>query len=65
MLLWCSSRVRRPIAFLAPTGCVINRTLGRLVLFIVRSLLAGWIGRDAILMTGINACIYVLSTIPT
>ncbi|KAH8924406.1 general substrate transporter [Atractiella rhizophila] len=25
---------------------------------------AGWIGRDAILMTGINAVIYVLSTIP-
>ncbi|KAH8120441.1 general substrate transporter, partial [Phellopilus nigrolimitatus] len=26
---------------------------------------AGWIGRDAILMTGINAIIYLLSTIPT
>ncbi|OBZ78798.1 Sugar transporter STL1 [Grifola frondosa] len=26
---------------------------------------AGWIGRDAILMTGINAIIYVLSTLPT
>ncbi|GAA6055730.1 hypothetical protein JCM3770_001040, partial [Rhodotorula araucariae] len=26
---------------------------------------AGWIGRDAVLMTGINAIIYVLSTIPT
>ncbi|KAL7418182.1 general substrate transporter [Mrakia frigida] len=26
---------------------------------------AGWIGRNAILMTGINALIYVLSTIPT
>jgi hypothetical protein len=26
---------------------------------------AGWIGRDAILMTGINSVIYVLSTIPT
>ncbi|QRV75792.1 Sugar (and other) transporter [Ceratobasidium sp. AG-Ba] len=26
---------------------------------------AGWIGRDAILMTGINAIIYVLSTVPT
>ncbi|KAK4054047.1 hypothetical protein OIO90_003692 [Microbotryomycetes sp. JL221] len=26
---------------------------------------AGWIGRDAILMTGINGIIYVLSTIPT
>ena len=26
---------------------------------------AGWVGRDAILMTGINACIYLLSTIPT
>ncbi|ORY82964.1 and other transporter-domain-containing protein [Leucosporidium creatinivorum] len=26
---------------------------------------AGWIGRDAILMTGINGLIYVLSTIPT
>ncbi len=25
---------------------------------------AGWIGRDAILMTGINAIIYVLSTVP-
>lgn len=25
---------------------------------------AGWIGRDAILMTGINGIIYVLSTIP-
>ncbi|KAH8102523.1 general substrate transporter [Cristinia sonorae] len=25
---------------------------------------AGWVGRDAILMTGINAIIYVLSTIP-
>lgn len=25
---------------------------------------AGWVGRDAILMTGINAVIYVLSTIP-
>ncbi|KAH7885882.1 general substrate transporter [Phlebopus sp. FC_14] len=25
---------------------------------------AGWLGRDAILMTGINAIIYVLSTIP-
>ncbi|KAI0687760.1 general substrate transporter [Cytidiella melzeri] len=25
---------------------------------------AGWIGRDAILMTGINAIIYVLSTLP-
>lgn len=25
---------------------------------------AGWIGRDAILMTGINAVIYVLSTLP-
>ncbi|KAI6136547.1 general substrate transporter [Pisolithus sp. B1] len=27
--------------------------------------LAGWLGRDAVLMTGINAIIYVLSTIPT
>jgi len=26
---------------------------------------AGWIGRDAILMTGINAIVYVASTIPT
>ncbi|KAJ2919242.1 hypothetical protein MD484_g1123, partial [Candolleomyces efflorescens] len=26
---------------------------------------AGWIGRDAILMTGINSVIYLLSTIPT
>ncbi|KAL4400120.1 carbohydrate:proton symporter [Malassezia pachydermatis] len=26
---------------------------------------AGWIGRDAILMTGLNAIMYVLSTIPT
>lgn len=26
---------------------------------------AGWIGRDALLMTGINALIYVASTIPT
>lgn len=26
---------------------------------------AGWIGRDALLMTGINAIIYVASTIPT
>ncbi|BGP58428.1 hypothetical protein JCM8202v2_006097 [Rhodotorula sphaerocarpa] len=26
---------------------------------------AGWIGRDAILMTGVNALIYVLSTVPT
>ncbi|KAI5123776.1 hypothetical protein M0805_000365 [Coniferiporia weirii] len=26
---------------------------------------AGWIGRDAILMTGINSIIYLLSTIPT
>lgn len=25
---------------------------------------AGWVGRDAILMTGINAIIYILSTIP-
>ncbi|KAL1708982.1 general substrate transporter [Schizophyllum commune] len=25
---------------------------------------AGWIGREAILMTGINSCIYVLSTLP-
>ena len=25
---------------------------------------AGWIGRDAILMTGINAIIYLASTIP-
>ena len=26
---------------------------------------AGWIGRQAVLMTGINSVIYVLSTIPT
>ena len=26
---------------------------------------AGWIGRQAILMTGINSVIYVLSTLPT
>ncbi|GAA5997621.1 sugar porter family MFS transporter [Rhodotorula paludigena] len=26
---------------------------------------AGWLGRDAILMTGVNAIIYILSTIPT
>ncbi|GAA5896105.1 hypothetical protein JCM5296_006247 [Sporobolomyces johnsonii] len=26
---------------------------------------AGWIGRDAILMTGINGIIYVMSTVPT
>ncbi|SCV74738.1 BQ2448_7767 [Microbotryum intermedium] len=26
---------------------------------------AGWIGRDAILMTGINGIIYILSTVPT
>jgi hypothetical protein len=26
---------------------------------------AGWIGRDAILMTGINGTVYVFSTIPT
>lgn len=26
---------------------------------------AGWLGRDAVLMTGINAIIYILSTIPT
>jgi Sugar (and other) transporter len=25
---------------------------------------AGWVGRDAILMTGINGIVYVLSTIP-
>lgn len=25
---------------------------------------AGWIGRDALLMTGINSIIYVLSTLP-
>jgi len=25
---------------------------------------AGWVGREAILMTGINSLIYVLSTIP-
>lgn len=25
---------------------------------------AGWVGRDAILMTGINGIIYVMSTIP-
>ena len=25
---------------------------------------AGWVGRDAILMTGINAIIYILSTLP-
>lgn len=25
---------------------------------------AGWVGRDAILMTGINAIVYLLSTIP-
>lgn len=25
---------------------------------------AGWVGRDAILMTGINAIVYVISTIP-
>ena len=25
---------------------------------------AGWVGRDAILMTGINAIVYILSTIP-
>lgn len=25
---------------------------------------AGWIGRDAILMTGINSLVYVASTIP-
>jgi hypothetical protein len=25
---------------------------------------AGWIGRDAILMTGINSLIYILSTLP-
>ncbi|KAI6008279.1 general substrate transporter [Pisolithus orientalis] len=28
-------------------------------------IVAGWLGRDAVLMTGINAIIYVLSTIPT
>ncbi|EKM61224.1 uncharacterized protein PHACADRAFT_247698 [Phanerochaete carnosa HHB-10118-sp] len=26
---------------------------------------AGWVGRDAILMTGVNAIIYLLSTLPT
>jgi hypothetical protein len=26
---------------------------------------AGWLGRDALLMTGINALIYIASTIPT
>jgi hypothetical protein len=26
---------------------------------------AGWLGRDAILMAGINAIIYLLSTLPT
>lgn len=26
---------------------------------------AGWIGRDAILLTGINSLIYIASTIPT
>ncbi len=26
---------------------------------------AGWLGRDAILMAGINAIIYTLSTLPT
>jgi predicted MFS family arabinose efflux permease len=26
---------------------------------------AGWVGRDAILMTGINALIYLLATTPT
>ena len=25
---------------------------------------AGWVGRDAILMTGINALVYIMSTIP-
>lgn len=31
----------------------------------IRCLEAGWIGRDAILMAGINAVIYLLSTVPT
>lgn len=28
-------------------------------------LAAGWLGRDAILMAGVNAIIYTLSTLPT
>jgi hypothetical protein len=28
-------------------------------------LAAGWLGRDAILMAGINSIIYLLSTLPT
>lgn len=31
---------------------------------LIKILEAGWIGRQAILMTGINAIIYVLSTLP-
>jgi hypothetical protein len=38
----------------SPTAC------GNIVL-----LAAGWVGRDAILMAGINAIIYTLSTLPT
>lgn len=34
------------------------------ILRLTYDLEAGWVGRDAILMTGINAIIYVLSTLP-
>jgi hypothetical protein len=47
-----SPRIRR---------CVVDNNY----LSFTHSVEAGWIGRQAILMTGINSVIYVLSTVPT
>ncbi|KNZ43782.1 hypothetical protein VP01_986g3 [Puccinia sorghi] len=50
-------------------GRVLLAIMGLMSLVIVNAPLifesAGWIGRDAILMTGINGTVYVFSTIPT
>jgi hypothetical protein len=49
------------IYFLADRGCAITVISYYAPLVFEQ---AGWIGRDAILMTGINGLVYVASTVP-
>jgi len=60
---FCSSHVRLTLCFSPSIRRYGSTSLVRLAELTVISE-AGWIGRDAILMTGINSIIYVLSTIP-
>ncbi|KAI9609506.1 hypothetical protein H4Q26_007463 [Puccinia striiformis f. sp. tritici PST-130] len=65
LAMWTKYRGRVLLAMSAQAFAQLNgiNVIGYYAPLIFES--AGWIGRDAILMTGINGTVYVFSTIPT